>query len=85
MREGLFIKKNIDKWKQYQYHPATDPDEMASQFTDHHRVDQIDRWVIEGDSPERRCRAVHSETRVCHEGSALRGENAHALFLSSMK
>jgi uncharacterized membrane protein SpoIIM required for sporulation len=34
VREGLFIKKNIDKWKQYQYHPATDPDEMASQFTE---------------------------------------------------
>ncbi|HXB96272.1 MAG TPA: stage II sporulation protein M [Puia sp.] len=34
MREGLFIKKNIDKWKQYQYEPATDPDEMASEFTD---------------------------------------------------
>ncbi|HEY4337769.1 MAG TPA: stage II sporulation protein M, partial [Puia sp.] len=26
--------KNIDKWKQYQYEPATDPDEMAGQFTD---------------------------------------------------
>ena len=34
MREGLFIKKNIDKWKQYQYEPAADPDEMASQFTE---------------------------------------------------
>ena len=34
MREGLFIKKNIDKWKQYQYEPATDPDEMAGQFTE---------------------------------------------------
>ena len=34
MREGLFIKKNIDKWKQYQYEPATDPDQMAGQFTD---------------------------------------------------
>jgi uncharacterized membrane protein SpoIIM required for sporulation len=34
VREGLFIKKNIDKWKQYQYDPATDPDEMAGQFTD---------------------------------------------------
>jgi uncharacterized membrane protein SpoIIM required for sporulation len=34
VREGLFIKKNIDKWKQYQYEPATDPDEMAGQFTD---------------------------------------------------
>jgi uncharacterized membrane protein SpoIIM required for sporulation len=34
VREGLFIKKNIDKWKQYQYEPATDPDEMATQFTD---------------------------------------------------
>jgi uncharacterized membrane protein SpoIIM required for sporulation len=34
VREGLFIKKNIDKWKQYQYEPAEDPDEMASQFTE---------------------------------------------------
>jgi uncharacterized membrane protein SpoIIM required for sporulation len=34
VREGLFIKKNIDKWKQYQYEPAADPDEMAGQFTD---------------------------------------------------
>ena len=34
MREGLFIKKNIDKWKQYQYEPAADPDEMAGQFTE---------------------------------------------------
>jgi uncharacterized membrane protein SpoIIM required for sporulation len=34
VREGLFIKKNIDKWRQYQYQPATDPDEMADQFTD---------------------------------------------------
>ncbi len=34
MREGLFIKKNIDKWKQFQYEPATDPDEMAGQFTE---------------------------------------------------
>jgi uncharacterized membrane protein SpoIIM required for sporulation len=34
VREGLFIKKNIDKWKQYQSDPATDPDEMASQFTE---------------------------------------------------
>src|SRR5882757_9206031 len=34
VREGLFIKKNIDKWKQYQYEPATDPDEMAGQFTE---------------------------------------------------
>lgn len=34
MREGLFIKKNIDKWKQYQYDTATDPDEMAGQFTE---------------------------------------------------
>src|SRR5882757_8501222 len=33
VREGLFIKKNIDKWKQYQYEPAADPDEMAGQFT----------------------------------------------------
>ena len=34
MREGLFIRKNIDKWKQYQYEPANDPDEMAGQFTE---------------------------------------------------
>src|SRR5882762_135715 len=34
VREGLFIKKNIDKWKDYQYKPATDPDEMADQFTE---------------------------------------------------
>jgi len=34
MREGLFIKKNIDKWKQYQYERANDPDEMAEQFTE---------------------------------------------------
>jgi uncharacterized membrane protein SpoIIM required for sporulation len=34
VREGLFIKKNIDKWKQYQYEPANDPDEMAGQFTE---------------------------------------------------
>lgn len=34
MREGLFIKKNIDKWKQYQYETTTDPDEMASRFTE---------------------------------------------------
>lgn len=34
MREGLFIKRNIDKWKQYQSEPATDPDEMAGQFTE---------------------------------------------------
>jgi uncharacterized membrane protein SpoIIM required for sporulation len=32
--ESLFIKKNIDKWKQYQYEPASDPDEMAGQFTE---------------------------------------------------
>lgn len=34
MREGLFLKKNIEKWKQYQYEPASDPDEMADQFTE---------------------------------------------------
>jgi len=34
VREGLFIKKNIDKWKQYQYETSTDPDEMASRFTE---------------------------------------------------
>ncbi len=34
MREGLFLKKNIDKWKQYQYEAASNPDEMAQQFTE---------------------------------------------------
>jgi uncharacterized membrane protein SpoIIM required for sporulation len=34
VREGLFIKKNIDKWKGYQYEPTADPDEMAAQFTE---------------------------------------------------
>jgi len=34
VREGLFIKKNIDKWKRYQYETATDPDEMAYRFTE---------------------------------------------------
>src|ERR1700722_20254351 len=34
MREGLFIKKNIDKCKKYQYEPTADPDEMAAQFTE---------------------------------------------------
>jgi uncharacterized membrane protein SpoIIM required for sporulation len=34
MREGLFIKKNIGKWKKYQYETSTDPDEMAREFTE---------------------------------------------------
>jgi uncharacterized membrane protein SpoIIM required for sporulation len=34
VREGLFIKKNIEKWKRYQYEPSADPDEMASRFTE---------------------------------------------------
>lgn len=34
MREGLFIRKNIDKWKQYQYEKTADPDQMAHQFTE---------------------------------------------------
>jgi uncharacterized membrane protein SpoIIM required for sporulation len=34
VREGLFIKKNIEKWKQYQYETNSDPDEMAKEFTE---------------------------------------------------
>jgi uncharacterized membrane protein SpoIIM required for sporulation len=34
VREGLFIKKNIDKWKEYQYQETNDPDEMAQRFTE---------------------------------------------------
>lgn len=34
MREGLFIKKNIEKWKKYQYETSANPDEMAQEFTE---------------------------------------------------
>ncbi len=34
MREGQFIRKNIEKWKKYQYEKPSHPDEMAEQFTD---------------------------------------------------
>ena len=34
MREGLFIRKNLEKWKKLQADPATDPDEVASEFTE---------------------------------------------------
>ena len=34
MREGLFIRKNLEKWKKFQYEPATDPDEIAGEFTE---------------------------------------------------
>lgn len=34
MREGQFIRKNIDKWKKYQYEKPGNPDEMAGAFTD---------------------------------------------------
>jgi hypothetical protein len=32
--KDCFIKKNIDKWRQYQYEKTADPDEMASRFTE---------------------------------------------------
>jgi uncharacterized membrane protein SpoIIM required for sporulation len=34
VREGQFIRKNIEKWKQYQYQKPSNPDEMADQFTE---------------------------------------------------
>lgn len=34
MREGLFLKKNIEKWKKYQSEPSSNPDEMAHEFTE---------------------------------------------------
>ena len=34
MREGQFIQQNIEKWKNYQYDPTTDPDELADRFTE---------------------------------------------------
>jgi uncharacterized membrane protein SpoIIM required for sporulation len=34
VREGLFLKKNIEKWKKYQAETPSDPDEMANRFAD---------------------------------------------------
>jgi uncharacterized membrane protein SpoIIM required for sporulation len=34
MREGKFLKNNIEKWKQYEQETATDPDEMAKEFSE---------------------------------------------------
>lgn len=34
MREGLFLKKNVEKWKQYQFNQQADPDETAKRFTE---------------------------------------------------
>ncbi|RAJ01667.1 putative membrane protein SpoIIM required for sporulation [Chitinophaga skermanii] len=33
MRESLFIKRNLERWKKYQEQPTNDPDEMAERFT----------------------------------------------------
>jgi uncharacterized membrane protein SpoIIM required for sporulation len=32
MREGMFIKKNVEKWNEYQHTQTNDPDEMADRF-----------------------------------------------------
>ena len=32
MREGTFIKKNVDKWNEYQHTQTNDPDETAERF-----------------------------------------------------
>ncbi len=32
MREAMFIKKNADKWKEYQQQPTDNPDETAERF-----------------------------------------------------
>jgi uncharacterized membrane protein SpoIIM required for sporulation len=32
MREGMFIKKNVDKWNKYQHDKTNDPDETAERF-----------------------------------------------------
>ncbi len=32
MREARFIKKNVEKWNQYQHEATSDPDEMADRF-----------------------------------------------------
>jgi uncharacterized membrane protein SpoIIM required for sporulation len=33
MREGLFIKRNVQKWQEYEQLQTKDPDEMAERFT----------------------------------------------------
>lgn len=33
MREAMFIKKNVDKWNEYQHQPSANPDETAERFT----------------------------------------------------
>lgn len=33
MREALFIKKNAQKWQEYEHFETDDPDEMATRFT----------------------------------------------------
>ena len=33
MREALFIKKNAQKWQEYEHFQTDDPDELASRFT----------------------------------------------------
>ena len=32
MREAMFIKKNAEKWKQYQHQQTENPDEIAERF-----------------------------------------------------
>ena len=32
MREGMFIKRNVDKWNRYQHDKTDDPDETAERF-----------------------------------------------------
>lgn len=32
MREGMFIKKNVDKWNNYQHNQTSNPDETAERF-----------------------------------------------------
>jgi len=34
VREGYFVRKNIEKWKDYQNSRPSDPDQMAHRFTD---------------------------------------------------
>lgn len=34
MREAMFIKKNADKWQEYQHVPTNDPDEQSNRFID---------------------------------------------------
>jgi len=60
---------------------ALDLGEQVQQLLHHHCVDQVNRRVVERDPPQRRCRLVQTEARVCHGSGALRWGVTHAFLL----